>query len=114
MGEEVIVDFLEGDPDQPIIIGRVYNASDAPPEAAAVSATTRRGALGRALLGLGGLVGLGAAGEASAAQPRDARALRARRRRRHSGGRAGAVPMRGDRLTLRGELRHRPDGRAAR
>ena len=28
-------------------------------------------------------------------------------------GRAGAVPMRGDRLTLRGELRHRPDGRAA-
>ena len=26
VGQEVIVDFLEGDPDQPIITGRVYNA----------------------------------------------------------------------------------------
>ena len=26
IGHEVIVDFLEGDPDQPIIVGRVYNA----------------------------------------------------------------------------------------
>ena len=26
IGQEVIVDFLEGDPDQPIITGRVYNA----------------------------------------------------------------------------------------
>ncbi len=26
MGQEVIVDFLEGDPDRPIIMGRVYNA----------------------------------------------------------------------------------------
>lgn len=31
IGEEVIVDFLEGDPDQPIIIGRVYNADHMPP-----------------------------------------------------------------------------------
>lgn len=31
IGQEVIVDFLEGDPDQPIIIGRVYNASSMPP-----------------------------------------------------------------------------------
>ena len=31
IGQEVIVDFLEGDPDQPIIIGRVYNASQMPP-----------------------------------------------------------------------------------
>jgi type VI secretion system secreted protein VgrG len=31
IGQEVIVDFLEGDPDQPIITGRVYNASDMPP-----------------------------------------------------------------------------------
>lgn len=31
IGEEVIVDFLEGDPDQPIIIGRVYNAEAMPP-----------------------------------------------------------------------------------
>jgi len=31
VGQEVIVDFLEGDPDQPIITGRVYNASQMPP-----------------------------------------------------------------------------------
>ncbi len=31
IGQEVIVDFLEGDPDQPIIIGRVYNAAQMPP-----------------------------------------------------------------------------------
>jgi hypothetical protein len=30
IGQEVIVDFLEGDPDQPIIIGSVYNASTMP------------------------------------------------------------------------------------
>lgn len=29
--QEVIVDFLEGDPDQPIIIGAVYNAREMPP-----------------------------------------------------------------------------------
>jgi type VI secretion system secreted protein VgrG len=31
IGQEVIVDFLEGDPDQPIITGRVYNAECMPP-----------------------------------------------------------------------------------
>lgn len=31
IGQEVIVDFLEGDPDQPIITGRVYNADNMPP-----------------------------------------------------------------------------------
>ena len=31
IGQEVIVDFLEGDPDQPIITGRVYNAEQIPP-----------------------------------------------------------------------------------
>jgi type VI secretion system secreted protein VgrG len=31
IGQEVIVDFLEGDPDQPIITGRVYNADCQPP-----------------------------------------------------------------------------------
>jgi type VI secretion system secreted protein VgrG len=31
MGQEVVVDFLEGDPDQPIIVGRVYNAEQVPP-----------------------------------------------------------------------------------
>ncbi|MCU7920860.1 MAG: type VI secretion system tip protein VgrG [Candidatus Thiodiazotropha sp. (ex Dulcina madagascariensis)] len=31
IGQEVIVDFLEGDPDRPIITGRVYNADQMPP-----------------------------------------------------------------------------------
>ncbi|HUS04977.1 MAG TPA: type VI secretion system tip protein VgrG [Bryobacteraceae bacterium] len=31
IGHEVIVDFLEGDPDQPIIIGSVYNNAQMPP-----------------------------------------------------------------------------------
>ena len=31
IGQEVIVDFLEGDPDQPVITGRVYNAEMMPP-----------------------------------------------------------------------------------
>ena len=31
MGQEVIVEFLEGDPDRPIITGRVYNADQMPP-----------------------------------------------------------------------------------
>lgn len=31
IGQEVIVDFLEGDPDYPIITGRVYNAEQMPP-----------------------------------------------------------------------------------
>lgn len=31
IGQEVIVDFLEGDPDQPIVTGRVYNADQMPP-----------------------------------------------------------------------------------
>ncbi len=33
IGQEVIVDFLEGDPDRPIIVGRVYNADSMPPYA---------------------------------------------------------------------------------
>ncbi len=31
IGQEVIVDFLEGDPDRPIIVGRVYNGHQMPP-----------------------------------------------------------------------------------
>jgi type VI secretion system secreted protein VgrG len=31
IGQEVIVDFLEGDPDRPVIVGRVYNAERMPP-----------------------------------------------------------------------------------
>jgi type VI secretion system secreted protein VgrG len=33
IGQEVIVDFLEGDPDRPIITGRVYNATNTVPAA---------------------------------------------------------------------------------
>jgi type VI secretion system secreted protein VgrG len=33
IGQEVIVDFLEGDPDRPLITGRVYNAEQMPPYA---------------------------------------------------------------------------------
>ena len=31
IGQEVVVDFLEGDPDQPIVIGSVFNADQMPP-----------------------------------------------------------------------------------
>ncbi|HEV2208983.1 MAG TPA: type VI secretion system tip protein TssI/VgrG [Verrucomicrobiae bacterium] len=33
MGQEVVIEFLEGDPDQPIITGRVYNGDQAAPYA---------------------------------------------------------------------------------
>lgn len=31
IGQEVVVDFLEGDPDRPLIVGSVYNAEQMPP-----------------------------------------------------------------------------------
>jgi len=36
IGQEVIIDFLEGDPDRPIITGRVYNNTQTPPYVNAV------------------------------------------------------------------------------
>jgi type VI secretion system secreted protein VgrG len=39
IGQEVIVDFIEGDPDRPIITGRVYNANEMPPYALPGNAT---------------------------------------------------------------------------
>lgn len=39
IGQEVIVDFLEGNPDAPIITGRVYNAAQMPPYGLPANAT---------------------------------------------------------------------------
>ncbi|MEM1432637.1 MAG: type VI secretion system tip protein TssI/VgrG [Pseudomonadota bacterium] len=39
IGHEVIVEFLEADPDQPIVVGRVYNGSNKPPYALPANAT---------------------------------------------------------------------------
>jgi type VI secretion system secreted protein VgrG len=39
VGQEVIVSFLEGDPDRPIITGRVYNGDSMPPYALPANAT---------------------------------------------------------------------------
>jgi len=33
IGQEVVIEFLEGDPDRPIITGRIYNADQTPPYA---------------------------------------------------------------------------------
>jgi type VI secretion system secreted protein VgrG len=39
IGQEVVVDFLEGDPDQPIIVGRVHNAEQKTPYELPANAT---------------------------------------------------------------------------
>ncbi|WLI76361.1 type VI secretion system tip protein TssI/VgrG [Kosakonia sp. H02] len=39
IGDEVVVDFINGDPDRPIITGRVYNESSMPPWALPAAAT---------------------------------------------------------------------------
>ena len=53
MGQEVIVDFLEGDPDRPIITGRVYNGDNMPHYALPAN-QTRSGWMSRSTKG-GGL-----------------------------------------------------------
>ncbi|MBO0720099.1 MAG: type VI secretion system tip protein VgrG [Blastocatellia bacterium] len=45
IGQEVIVDFLEGDPDKPIITGRVYNGESMPPYDLTVSANKTMSAI---------------------------------------------------------------------
>ncbi|ADU69802.1 type VI secretion system Vgr family protein [Pantoea sp. At-9b] len=39
VGDEVVVDFINGDPDRPLIIGRVYNEASMPPWALPAAAT---------------------------------------------------------------------------
>lgn len=39
VGQEVIIEFLEGDPDHPIVTGRVYNANQMPPYELPANAT---------------------------------------------------------------------------
>ncbi len=52
IGEEVIVDFLNGDPDRPIITGRVYNGENMPPFALPAG-KTRRGNMTKTYKGAG-------------------------------------------------------------
>ncbi|KAI5916438.1 type VI secretion system Vgr family protein [Thauera sp. 2A1] len=50
IGQEVVVEFLEGDPDRPLITGRVYNAEQMPPWALPAN-KTQTGVLTRSSLG---------------------------------------------------------------
>ncbi|RZJ10558.1 MAG: type VI secretion system tip protein VgrG [Rubrivivax sp.] len=50
IGQEVVVNFLEGDPDQPLITGRVYNAANMPPWELPANAT-QSGVLSRSSKG---------------------------------------------------------------
>lgn len=43
IGQEVVVDFIEGDPDRPLIIGRVYNFDNMPPYALTDTSSTQSG-----------------------------------------------------------------------
>jgi hypothetical protein len=77
------------------------------------TATTRRGALGRALAVVGGLVGLGAASAAGASAASGTTLVLVGRWHSYSNGRRAGEPARkGDRLTFQGEL-HDRDGRHA-
>jgi type VI secretion system secreted protein VgrG len=68
INQEVIVDFLNGDPDYPIIIGRVYNADQKPPWGLPGN-KTQSGFLTRSTKG-------GAGGDGMKNGPGDANALR--------------------------------------
>ena len=46
IGQEVVVDFLEGDPDRPLIVGRVYNQDNMPPYAKTQSGIKTRSSKG--------------------------------------------------------------------
>ncbi len=50
IGQEVVVNFLEGDPDQPLVTGRVYNAANMPPWELPANAT-QSGVLSRSSKG---------------------------------------------------------------
>jgi type VI secretion system secreted protein VgrG len=41
IGMEVVVEFIEGDPDRPLIVGTVYNANNMPPQALPANKTQR-------------------------------------------------------------------------
>ncbi|MDR1075908.1 MAG: type VI secretion system tip protein VgrG [Xanthomonadaceae bacterium] len=52
IGQEVVVDFLDGDPDRPLIVGRVYNENNMPPFGSNVSGMKSKTVKGEGYNGL--------------------------------------------------------------